>query len=90
MQIVAIKGVCRKAGIAKIDAGPKGAVISFRNDQFATVPGLGEFVAQSPYDVKLRPDQKFVYRQTWRDEKARLKGARKIAEIIAEIASEAA
>lgn len=89
LQIVAIKGVCRRAGIGKIDAGPKGAVISFRNDQFANVPGLVEFVAQSPYDVKLRPDQKFVFRQTWPDEKARLKGARKIAEIIAEIAEEA-
>ena len=90
LKIVTIKGVCRRAGIAKIDAGPKGAVIAFRNDQFANVPGLIEFVAQSPYDVKLRPDQKFVFRQTWPDEKARLKGARRIAEIIAEIADEAA
>lgn len=90
LKIVTIKGVCRRAGIAKIDAGPKGAVIAFRNDQFANVPGLVEFIAQSPYDVKLRPDQKFVYRQTWPDDKARLKGARKIAEIIAEIAAEAA
>lgn len=89
LQIVAIKGICRRAGIAKIDAGPKGAVLSFRNDQFANVAGLVEFVSQSPYDVKLRPDQKFVYRQTWHDEKARLKGSRKIAEIIAEIAAEA-
>ncbi len=90
LQIVAIKGICRRAGIAKIDAGPKGAVIVFRNDQFANVAGLVEFISQSPYDVKLRPDQKFVYRQVWAGEKARLKGARKIAEIIAEIAGEAA
>ena len=89
LQIVTIKGICRRAGIAKIDAGPKGAVISFRSDQFANVAGLVEFVSQSPYDVKLRPDQKFVFRQTWADEKARLKGARKIAEIIAGIAAEA-
>ena len=89
LQVVGIKGICRRAGIAKIDAGPKGAVISFRNDQFANVPGLVEFISQSPYDVKLRPDQKFVYRQEWPGEKARLKGARKIAEIILEIAEEA-
>ena len=89
LQIVAIKGICRRAGIAKIDAGPKGAVIVFRNDQFANVPGLVEFISQSPYDVKLRPDQKFVFRQAWPGEKARLKGARKIAEIISEIAAEA-
>ncbi|MEM9495873.1 MAG: transcription-repair coupling factor [Pseudomonadota bacterium] len=89
LEIVAIKGVCKRAGIAKIDAGPKGAVISFRNDQFVNVPGLVEFVSASPFDVKLRPDQKFVFRQAWPGERQRLKGARKIAAIIAEIAEEA-
>ena len=90
LQIVAIKGICRRAGIAKIDAGPKGAVIMFRNDQFANVAGLVAFISQSPYDVKLRPDQKFVFRQAWPGEANRLKGARKIAEIISDIAAEAA
>jgi len=89
LEIVAIKMICRRAGIAKIDAGPKGAVISFRNDQFVNPAGLVMFISQSPYDVKLRPDQKFVYRQAWPGEKLRLKGARKIAGIIAEIAAEA-
>ena len=89
LQIVEIKGICRSAGIAKIDAGPKGAVIMFRNDQFANVAGLVEFISHSPYDVKLRPDQKFVFRQAWPGDTARLKGTRKIAEIISEIAGEA-
>jgi len=86
LEIVAIKGICKRAGIRKIDAGPKGAVLSFRHDQFANVAGLVEFVSQSPHDVKLRPDQKFVLRQAWPGERQRLKGARKIAEIIEEIA----
>ncbi len=90
LEIVAIKGVCRRAGIAKIDSGPKGAVISFYKDQFANVTGLIEFVSTSPLDVKLRPDQKFVIRQEWAGEKARLKGAKKIAETIATIAAKAA
>ena len=89
-EIVAIKAVCRRAGIAKIDAGPKGAVISFRNDSFANVPGLVAFMGTSPLDVKLRPDQKVVFRQEWADEKARLRGAKKIAGIIAEIAEKGA
>lgn len=90
LEVMAIKMICRRAGIAKIDAGPKGAVISFRNDQFVNPAGLVEFISQSPYDVKIRPDQKFVYRQAWSGEQLRLKGARKIASIIAEIADEAA
>ncbi|WP_428409302.1 transcription-repair coupling factor [Hyphococcus sp.] len=90
LEIVAIKATCRKAGIAKIDAGPKGAVISFRNDTFANVAGLVQYMATSPLDVKLRPDQKVVFRQEWADDKARLRGAKKIAGIIAEIAEKAA
>ncbi len=90
LEIVAIKTICRRAGIAKIDAGPKGAVVSFRNDQFANPAGLIEFVSSSPYDMKVRPDQKLVFRQDWPGESMRLKGARRAANIIAEIAAEAA
>ncbi|MCK5747932.1 MAG: transcription-repair coupling factor, partial [Oricola sp.] len=90
LEIVAIKATCRRAGIAKIDAGPKGAVISFRNDTFANVAGLVQYMATSPLDVKLRPDQKVVFRQEWADDKARLRGAKKIAAVIAEIAEKAA
>lgn len=89
LQIVAIKGICRAAGVAKIDAGPKGAVVSFRNDQFANPAGLVEFISQSPLDVKLRPDQKLVFRQSWRDEKARLKGCKRILALLEDIATDA-
>lgn len=90
LEIVMIKTICRRAGIAKIDAGPKGAVVSFRNDQFVNPIGLVEFISSSPYDMKVRPDQKLVFRQDWPGETMRLKGARRAASIIAEIASEAA
>ncbi|NOX96312.1 MAG: transcription-repair coupling factor [Alphaproteobacteria bacterium] len=89
LDIVSIKGICRRAGISKIDAGPKGAVITFRKDQFVNPAGLVTFISQSPHDIKLRPDQKIVFRQNWSGDKARLKGARRIAELIAEIAEEA-
>ncbi len=90
LEIVAIKTICRRAGIAKIDAGPKGAVVGFRNDQFINPAGLIEFISSSPYDMKVRPDHKLVFRQDWPGESMRLKGARRAANIIAEIASEAA
>ncbi len=89
LEIVTIKTVCRRAGIAKIDAGPKGAVVSFRNDQFANPAGLVEYISTSPYDMKVRPDQKLVFRQDWPGDALRLKGARRAANIIAEIAAEA-
>src|ERR1700761_3036495 len=44
LKVVAIKGLCRQANVAKIDVGPKGAVISFRNDTFANPLGLVSLV----------------------------------------------
>ena len=89
MDIVSIKGMCRKAGVAKIDAGPKGAVVSFRNNEFANPAGLVQYIAISPYDVKLRPDQKVVFKQEWKDERARLKGCRKVLDLLLDIAADA-
>ena len=89
LQIITIKEQCRNAGVARLDAGPKGAVVTFRNDVFANPAGLVEFISQSPYDVKLRPDQKLVFQQNWPDERARLEGARRIVALLEEIALEA-
>ena len=89
LQIVAMKALCRRAGVGKIDAGPKGAVVGFRNDQFANPAGLVEFISASPLDVKLRPDQKLVFRQHWPDERSRLKGCTRVLSLLEEIASEA-
>ena len=89
LKIVAIREQCRAAGVSKIDAGPKGAVVGFRNDVFANPAGLVAFISQSPYELKIRPDQKLVFQQSWPDERARLRGCRKILEILLEIAAEA-
>ncbi len=87
LQIVQIKEQCRKAGVAKIDAGPKGAVVSFRNDKFANPAGLVKFITETHFEVKLRPDQKLVFQQNWPDEKARLAGCRKFLTLLGEIAA---
>ncbi len=90
LQIVEMKEICRRAGVAKIDAGPKGAVLTFRNDTFSNIPGLVDYVSTSGLDIKLRPDQKLVFRQEWPEEKHRLRGCLKIVATLAEIAAEAA
>lgn len=89
LQIVQIKEQCRTAGVAKIDAGPKGAVVGFRNDRFANPAGLVRFISETPFEVKLRPDQKLVFQQNWPDERARLSGCRKILALLGEIAAAA-
>src|SRR5438067_6185447 len=65
LKVVAIKGLCREANVAKVDVGPKGAVVSFRNDEFANPAGLVQFVANNGVAWKLRPDHKVVVKGEW-------------------------
>jgi len=87
LQVVRIKDLCRRAGVGKVDAGPKGAVVTFRHDKFANPGGLVKFISETHSDIKLRPDHKLVFQQNWPDEKARLKGCGKILASLAQIAS---
>ena len=87
IDIMDIKALCRRAEVAKIDAGPKGAVITFRENAFPNPGGLVAYIGTSPLDIKLRPDQKLVFKQTWPNEKLRLQGCRRILTILADIAA---
>lgn len=89
LQVVGIKALCRKAMVAKIDAGAKGAVISFRQDAFPNPAGLVRYMSTTALDLKLRPDQKLVFKQEWPDEQWRLKGCRRILSVLSEIAAAA-
>ena len=89
LEIVTIKSLCFAAQVEKIDAGPKGATISFRNTQFPNPAGLVEYIAQSKHDVKLRPDQKLVFKRSWPAPVDRLKGVKLILGVLAQIAAEA-
>ncbi len=86
IQIVTIKLLCKKAGVEKIDAGPKGAVIAFRNKEFANPSGLIGFMQQQMGTVKLRPDQKLVVMRPWEDAEIRMTGVTKFADKLARIA----
>ena len=88
LEIIAIKTLCRKANVEKIEAGPKGAVITLRNNRFPNPAGLVKFIAQNNGAAKLRPDQKIVYKRVWEIAKDRIKGMRKLMAKMAEIAAE--
>jgi transcription-repair coupling factor (superfamily II helicase) len=87
LDVVSVKVLCRRAGIDKIDAGPKGAVFSFRNNRFANPEGLVRFIAQQSGLVKLRPDHKMVYMRIWDTPKERLRGVQQLAETLAKVAA---
>ncbi|MDV6329388.1 transcription-repair coupling factor [Asticcacaulis sp. 201] len=87
LKVVGIKGLCREANVAKLDVGPKGAVVTFRNDSFANPLGLVRFTQSRP-DWRLRPDQKLVVTGEWSEASQRLTAAEKIVKELARLAVE--
>jgi transcription-repair coupling factor (superfamily II helicase) len=74
LKIVYLKSLCREANIEKIDAGPKGMVIAFRDNVFANPAGLVAWIGKQGSLAKIRPDQRIVLLREWDSEAARLKG----------------
>ncbi len=86
LEIVRIKAYCRRANIEQVEAGPKGAVVTFRRNEFANPDGLLGFVSEWSKTVKVQPDQKILYQVLWDTPEARLKGVRSLVKKLAEIA----
>ncbi|MBI1408038.1 MAG: transcription-repair coupling factor [Caulobacter sp.] len=78
LKVVAIKGLCREANVAKIDVGPKGAVLQFRDDHFANPAALVGHIHKNQAVWKLRPDQKIVVKGEWETPAARLDAAERV------------
>ena len=81
--VVRIKAMCKRAGIAKLDGGPKGATIQFHNDKFASPAGLVEFIQAQKGLAKIK-DNKIVVRRDWRSDADKIKGAFAVARDLAE------
>ena len=81
--VVRIKAMCKRAGIAKLDGGPKGATIQFHNDKFANPAGLVEFIKEQKGLAKVK-DNKIVVRRDWKADADKIKGGFAIARDLAE------
>ena len=89
LKVVGIKGLCREANVAKLDIGPKGAVVTFRNDSFNNPMGLVKLIQSRPNDWRLRPDQKLMVKGEWPEPGQRLAAAERIVQDLARLASAA-
>ncbi len=74
LEIVGIKQLCRVAAVEKVEAGPKGATLTFRNNAFPNPLGLVKLISQHQGTMKVRPDQKVVISRDWPTPAQRLKG----------------
>ncbi|WP_043769674.1 transcription-repair coupling factor [Roseivivax isoporae] len=81
--VVRIKAMCKRAGIAKLDGGPKGATIQFHEDRFANPSGLVEFIKAQDGLARVK-DNKIVVRRDWGRDKDKIQGAFAIARDLAE------
>jgi transcription-repair coupling factor (superfamily II helicase) len=79
LQIVETKINCRKACIAKLDVGAKGAVVTFATSGFPDLAGLLGYVERLKGAARLRPDSKLVVSRDWPTGEARLNGALQIS-----------
>ena len=83
MLIVRIKSMCKRAGISRLDAGPKGATVQFHNDKFANPAGLVDFLKTEGAAGRVAGN-KIVLMRDWKSEGDRIKGAFAIARDLAE------
>jgi transcription-repair coupling factor (superfamily II helicase) len=87
LAVVAIKLLCRAANVASLDAGPKGAVMSFRGESFANPGALIGWITGQGAQAKLRPDMKLVVMRDWESPEARLKGTRALMQTLVKLAA---
>ncbi|NBU79877.1 MAG: transcription-repair coupling factor, partial [Sphingomonadaceae bacterium] len=87
LTLIQIKLNARAAHIAKMDVGPRGALVSFWNDNFPKPEGLLAYVARLGETAKLRPDMKLSITRAWNDPKARLNGILQLSRGLAKVAS---
>jgi transcription-repair coupling factor (superfamily II helicase) len=87
IRLIEIKLNARKACVAKIETGPRGAVVTFHNDAPPDVQGLLDYVQRIGASAKLRPDSKLVIARDWTNPKQRLNGALQLSRGLAKMAA---
>jgi transcription-repair coupling factor (superfamily II helicase) len=86
LRIMRIKTLCKRAGIARLDGGPKGATVRFHNDRFANPAGLVGFIEAQRGLAKVK-ENRLVLRRDWTTAAERIKGAFAIARDLAQAAN---
>jgi transcription-repair coupling factor (superfamily II helicase) len=87
LEIVRIKQLCRRAHVEKLDAGPKGVVLGFRDNRFPRPERLVEHIARSGGRMKVRPDHRLVVLEETHSPAERLALARRVLDRLARLAA---
>ena len=90
LKIMFIKGLCRKANVEKLDAGPKGVVIHFRKREFPNPAGLVRYISEQGSLAKIRADHSIVFTRDWPTPDKRLAGSAVVMTQLARLVDKAA
>lgn len=82
IEVAGLKALCKIAGVEKLSVTPNGAVLTFRNELAPDPMRLIQMVQGAPAMYRLRPDGKFMLNGNWKDDYARLKGAKMALESV--------
>ncbi len=90
LKLMAVKGLCRRAHVEKVDAGPKGVIIGFRDNSFANPTGLVRYVQDPKSQAKVRPDMRVAFLRDFEDPEDRLEGTRTLLRTLVRLAEKKA
>ena len=65
IETIFLRNLCKQLSIQKVDAGPKGVLVTFYKDTFSDSEKMMRFIGNSHGTVKARPDQKLVILNGW-------------------------
>ena len=74
LSTIILRNLCKELHIQKIDAGPKGILVSFYKDTVKNPDQLLEFIQKSAGTIKARPDQKLVILKRWGSPVEKIRG----------------
>jgi len=86
-QTIELKLLAKSAHIERLEAGPKGASLSFHNNIFPNPAGLISYIETQMGTIRIHPDQKLIVMRPWATPTDRLTGIRNIIKKLSEIAT---
>jgi transcription-repair coupling factor (superfamily II helicase) len=89
LRLIEIKQNAIIAGVAKMEVGARGTLVSFHGDSPPNVAGLLAYAAKLGEVAKLRPDSKLVIQRIWHDPDSRLNGCLQLSKGLANVARRA-
>ncbi|MGB1539422.1 MAG: transcription-repair coupling factor [Rickettsiales bacterium] len=88
LSVLKLKLLCKQAGVERVDVGPKGAVLTFRNNEFKNPEKLITHITRHPHEMKFRGDQKLVLIRNWKpDPQSRIQELHRSLHEIEELAA---